>query len=59
MRRNKKIDLQKVLASFDIVCPKCRHVITPSEVRRIDFEQMQCPACGEVFMASKRTSPQQ
>jgi ribosomal protein S27AE len=49
MPSRKKINLEKVLASLDKVCPKCGHVISPAEVKRIDFEHIECPACGEQF----------
>jgi ribosomal protein S27AE len=49
MVSRKKINLEKVLASLDTICPKCGKVITPAEVKRIDFERMECPACGEQF----------
>jgi hypothetical protein len=42
-------DQSRVLASLDKVCPKCAHVITPAKVRRIDFERIECPVCGERF----------
>jgi DNA-directed RNA polymerase subunit RPC12/RpoP len=46
----RKINLAKVQASLDAVCPKCGKKISPAEVRRIDFEKrMECPACGERF----------
>jgi ribosomal protein S27AE len=50
MPRSRKINLEKVLASLDAVCPKCGKLISPAEVRRIDFERIECPACGERFM---------
>jgi predicted RNA-binding Zn-ribbon protein involved in translation (DUF1610 family) len=50
MPRSKKIDLAKVLAALDTVCPKCGKTIPPAEVQRIDFEGMKCPACGEAFV---------
>jgi hypothetical protein len=28
---------------------KCRKAISHAEVRRIDFERIECPACGERF----------
>jgi rubredoxin len=49
----KKIDLKKVLACLDAVCPKCQRTITPADVQRIDFERMKCGACGEVFVPTK------
>jgi predicted RNA-binding Zn-ribbon protein involved in translation (DUF1610 family) len=45
----RKIKLDKVQASLDAVCPKCGKVISSAEVRRADFVQMECPACGERF----------
>jgi predicted RNA-binding Zn-ribbon protein involved in translation (DUF1610 family) len=49
MPRARKINLEKVRASLDAVCPKCGKVIPPAEVRRIDFERIECPVCGERF----------
>jgi hypothetical protein len=49
MPRARRINLEKVLASLDAVCPKCGKVITPAEVKRIDFECIECPVCGERF----------
>jgi predicted RNA-binding Zn-ribbon protein involved in translation (DUF1610 family) len=49
MPSSRKINLEKVRASLDAVCPKCGKVITPAEVRRIDFEHIECPVCGERF----------
>jgi predicted RNA-binding Zn-ribbon protein involved in translation (DUF1610 family) len=46
-RRN--VNLEKVLASLDTICAKCGKAISPAEVKRIDFELMECPACGERF----------
>ena len=49
MVSRKRINLEKVQASLDVICPKCGKVITPAEMQRIDFERMKCPACGERF----------
>jgi ribosomal protein S27AE len=49
MPRSRKINREKALASLDKVCPKCGHVISPAEVRRVDFERIECPVCGEEF----------
>jgi hypothetical protein len=46
MPRSRKINLAKVRASLDAVCPKCGKVIPPAEVRRIDFERIEC-RCAE------------
>jgi ribosomal protein S27AE len=53
MPRSKKIDLEKVLACMDTVCPKCGRRISPAELQRIDFTRVRCPACGEAFVAGK------
>jgi ribosomal protein S27AE len=50
MARARKINLEKVRASLDSVCPKCGRVIPPAEVRRVDFERIECPACGARFV---------
>ena len=49
MPRSRKINLAKVQASLDTICPKCGKTISPAEVRRVDFTRMECPACGERF----------
>jgi predicted RNA-binding Zn-ribbon protein involved in translation (DUF1610 family) len=50
MPRSRKINLERVRASLDAVCPKCGKVIPPAEVRRIDFESIECPVCGGPFV---------
>jgi ribosomal protein S27AE len=58
MPSRKKINLEKVQASLYKVCPKCGGLIPPAEVRRIDFERIECPVCGEQFVPSpKGTGP--
>ena len=53
--QDRKINREKVLASLDKVCPKCGGLISPAEVRRIDFKTIECPVCGERFVpGSKR-----
>jgi ribosomal protein S27AE len=52
MPRSRKIDLEKVQASLDKTCPKCGFTITPDQVKRVDFERMEYPKCGERFRAS-------
>jgi hypothetical protein len=32
-----------------------RHEISPAEIRRIDFYQIQCPQCEVVFVPEKKT----
>jgi len=50
--RSRKINLEKVLASLDAKCPKCGRIIRPAEVRHVDFEHIEGPACGEQFVRS-------
>jgi ribosomal protein S27AE len=47
--RSRKINLEKVLALLNTTCPKCGFAITPDQVKRVDFERMECPKCGEKF----------
>jgi len=55
MPSRKKIDLQKVLASLNSPCPKCGHEITPAEIKRVTWDEIECPKCGERFNAAKRS----
>jgi hypothetical protein len=41
MPSSRKINLEKVRASLDAVCPKCSRVIPPTEVRRVNFERIE------------------
>jgi ribosomal protein S27AE len=50
----KKIDYEKVFASLNTTCPKCGRVIEPQEIRRVSFEEMICPDCGERFAPIKK-----
>jgi DNA-directed RNA polymerase subunit RPC12/RpoP len=50
MPRSRKINLEKVQASLDAACPKCGRMIPPADVRRIDFDRIECPMCGERFV---------
>jgi ribosomal protein S27AE len=38
-----------VLASLNKTCAKCGFGITPALVKRVDFERIECPKCGEKF----------
>jgi ribosomal protein L37AE/L43A len=49
MPRSRKINLKRVQASLNKTCPKCGFTITPDLVKRVDFERMECPKCGEKF----------
>jgi ribosomal protein S27AE len=50
MPRKQKINLEKVLASLNAHCPKCGCTITPDKIRRVDFDYIVCPECGQRFM---------
>jgi len=52
--RKQKINLEKVLASLDTVCPKCGYPITPDKILRIDSQRIMCPKCNESFVPEKR-----
>jgi ribosomal protein S27AE len=51
MSRSRKIDLEKVRASLNTTCLRCGFTITPDLVKRVDFERVECPKCGERFEA--------
>ena len=55
MRRvhKNKIDLQKVLAAMNTICPSCGVCISPAEIVRIDSKRMRCLKCGHIFDAGK------
>ena len=54
LSRTRKIDLSKVCEALTTTCPKCGRVIQPSEVKRLNFEDMLCLACGSTFQPTKR-----
>jgi ribosomal protein S27AE len=54
MPRSRKINREKVLGSLDKTCPKCGFTIAPDLVKRVDFEQIECPECGERFRSGDR-----
>jgi hypothetical protein len=49
MPRSRKINREKVLGSLDKTCPKYGFTITPDLVKRVDFDLVECPGCGEQF----------
>jgi ribosomal protein S27AE len=53
MPQKQKINLGKVMASLETICPKCGHSIAPAELRRVDFERVVCPQCGERFIPGR------
>ena len=53
MPSKQKIDREKVNAALNALCPKCGYSIPPAEIRRVDFDTMKCPECGERFTATR------
>jgi hypothetical protein len=43
MPQKQKINLEKVKASLDTLYPKCGYAIAPDQLRRVDFNQIECP----------------
>ena len=54
MSRSRKINLEKVKASLDRTCPKCGFTITPDQVKRLNFDLIECPKCGEKLRLLKQ-----
>ena len=54
MPSRKRINLDRVNTSLSTLCPQCGHEITPAEVRRVDFYQIQCPKCEAVFVPGSK-----
>ncbi len=50
MPSKQKINLEKVKASLNTLCPKCGYSIPPENLSRVDFNEVQCPECGERFI---------
>jgi hydrogenase maturation factor HypF (carbamoyltransferase family) len=49
MVSKQKINLEKVQAALNTVCPKCGYSIPPEKRRRMDFCVVECPSCGGRF----------
>jgi ribosomal protein S27AE len=54
MPLKQKINLEKVKAALNTLCPKCGYSIAPDRIRRIDFEQLECPECGQRFTPGEK-----
>src|ERR1700740_1898914 len=50
MTGSRKVDLEEARPSPGAICPKCKRLIRPAEVRRVELERSRCPACGERFV---------
>jgi predicted RNA-binding Zn-ribbon protein involved in translation (DUF1610 family) len=53
MPSRRKINLEKIKASLFTLCTECGYKIQPAEERRIDFDHVRCPKCGEAFVPGK------
>jgi len=49
MSRN-KTNLEKIRASLVTTCPHCEARIEPDELKRVDWERLECPKCGGTFV---------
>src|SRR5215472_452418 len=52
MPSRKKINFEKVMAALNTTCPTCQAVIEPAQIRRLNFEEIQCDA---IFEPRKKT----
>jgi predicted RNA-binding Zn-ribbon protein involved in translation (DUF1610 family) len=59
MPKKQKINLAKVMASLNTVCPKCGCSIPTEKRVRVDWERLQCPECGERLVPVANVSPRQ
>jgi predicted RNA-binding Zn-ribbon protein involved in translation (DUF1610 family) len=50
MPSKQKINLEKVRASLNTLCPKSGYSIEPDQLLRVDSNQIECPECGERFI---------
>jgi hypothetical protein len=56
MPSRKKVDIEKVLASLNVSCPKRGRIIEPQDIQRVSWEEILCPDCGNRFDAKKARS---
>jgi ribosomal protein S27AE len=57
MPRRGKLDLERIRASLNTICPHCGHSITPAERMHVDTEHLQCPKCLKIFVAEVKVVP--
>jgi predicted Zn finger-like uncharacterized protein len=55
MPARRKLDWERIKAAMNITCPHCGASITPDQQTRIDFEQMKCPQCQQVFIPDAKS----
>jgi hypothetical protein len=54
MPARRKLDLEKIPASLNTVCPHCDASIPPEYQNRVDNDCMKCPLCSREFRSAKR-----
>jgi hypothetical protein len=52
-----KINLRKIRATLNLVCPKCQAEIEPSQIMRVNFEEIKCPFCDSIVKPQKKQAP--
>jgi len=57
MLSKQKINLEKVRASLNTLCPKCGYSIPPEKLYCVGFNEVQCPECGERFIPNVKAKP--
>jgi predicted RNA-binding Zn-ribbon protein involved in translation (DUF1610 family) len=50
MPARRKLELKKIRASLNTVCPHCNVSIPPEDQNRVDSEHMKCPSCGKALI---------
>jgi uncharacterized protein (UPF0212 family) len=49
----RKLDLEKIHASLNTICPHCGARIEPKDYKRVDWDHLECPKCGKKFVPSR------
>jgi len=45
-----KINLEKIRAALEIVCPHCNAQLSPADWQRVDGERAKCRFCDGLFV---------
>jgi hypothetical protein len=45
-----KINLEKINAALNIVCPHCQATLSPADWQRVDGERAMCRFCDGLFV---------
>jgi len=57
MPSGKKINLEAIRATLNLICPKCTAEIEPSQILRINFEEIKCPHCDSIVKPQRKRVP--